>query len=68
LNTPLGADSLDFPWKLHANLPSEIDSEQMSLDPGEHEDFSDEPSFSPRWVVVFGQDLDEREKTEREGR
>jgi hypothetical protein len=65
-NTPFGADSLGFPWKLHAKLPPEIDSGQMPLAPAasEHEVLSDEPSFSPRWIVVFGQDLDEAEKTE----
>jgi len=64
LNTPSGADSLNFPWKLHAKLPPEIDSEQMSLVPAASEDKvpSDEPSFSPRWIVVFGKDLDKAEK------
>jgi hypothetical protein len=70
LNVPLGADSLDFPWKSQEKLPPEIELGQVYLDrcTGKHEDRSGELSFSPRWVVVFGQDLDEPEKTEGERR
>ena len=70
LNTPLGADSLDFPWMLHEELPPEIDSGQTTLNRHAvtHEELSNEPSFSPRWVVVFGQASDDPEKTGGESR